>query len=223
MSVRVVVADDQAMIRAGFRMILDAEADVEVVGEAGTGLEAVEVALRTRPDVVLMDVQMPDLDGIGATRRLSQGEGGAPPRVLILTTFDLDQYVYDALRAGASGFLLKDAPPEQLLAAVRTVAAGDALLAPSVTRRMIERFTAEAPPRPPSPALDRLTPRELEVLTQVAQARSNAEIAGALHVSEATVKTHLARLLAKLHLRDRLHAVVFAYENGVVRPGGDHG
>jgi DNA-binding NarL/FixJ family response regulator len=218
-SLRVVVADDQALIRAGFRMILEAEPDLEVVGEAGTGVEAVEVVEGTHPDVVLMDVRMPELDGIAATRHLCQDRQD-PPRVLILTTFDLDEYVYDALRAGASGFLLKEAPPEQLLAAVRTVAAGDALLAPSVTRRMIERFTAETPIRPPSPVLERLTPRELEVLTLVAQARSNTEIAADLYVSEATVKTHLARLLTKLGLRDRLHAVVFAYENGVVRPGG---
>lgn len=218
MSIRVVVADDQALIRAGFRMILDAEPDIDVVGEAGGGRAAAELVDTLRPDVVLMDVRMPDGDGIEATRRVLALEG-ALPRVLILTTFDLDEYVYDALRAGASGFLLKEAPPEQLIAAVRTVAAGEALLAPTVTRRMIERFVADAPPRPPSPALAALTPREHEVLALVARARSNAEIARELYVSEATVKTHLARVLMKLGVRDRLQAVVFAYENGVVRAG----
>jgi DNA-binding NarL/FixJ family response regulator len=214
---RVVVADDQALIRAGFRMILDAEPDLEVVGEAATGLEAVEVVARTLPDVVLMDVRMPDLDGIAATRQVV-GAGG-PTKVLILTTFDLDDYVHEALRAGASGFLLKESPPEQLVSAVHTVVSGDAVLAPGVTRRMIERFVSSAPPRSPDKALGSLTPRELEVLGLVARARSNGEIAAELYVSEATVKTHLARLLVKLGLRDRLHAVVFAYENGVVRPG----
>ncbi|QIK66682.1 response regulator transcription factor [Nocardioides sp. HDW12B] len=214
---RVVVADDQALIRAGFRMILDAEPDLEVVGEAATGLEAVGVVARTQPDVVLMDVRMPELDGIEATRRVVAS--GAPTKVLILTTFDLDDYVHEALRAGASGFLLKESPPEQLVTAVHTVVSGDAVLAPGVTRRMIERFVSSAPPRPPDEVLGSLTPRELEVLGLVARARSNSEIAAELYVSEATVKTHLARLLVKLGLRDRLHAVVFAYENGVVRPG----
>lgn len=217
MTIRVVVADDQALIRAGFRMILDAEPDLEVVGEASTGLEAVDVVARTSPDLVLMDIRMPELDGIAATQRITGAGGGS--KVLILTTFDLDDYVHDALRAGASGFLLKEAPPEQLVAAVHTVVSGDAVLAPGVTRRMIERFVSAAPPRPPSASLSSLTPRELEVLGLVARARSNAEIATELFVSEATVKTHLARLLVKLGLRDRLHAVVFAYENGVVRPG----
>ena len=217
MTVRVVVADDQALIRAGFRMILDAEPDLVVVGAASTGLEAVDVVARTRPDLVLMDIRMPELDGIAATRRIT--EAGGPTQVLILTTFDLDDYVHDALKAGASGFLLKESPPEQLVAAVHTVVSGDAVLAPGVTRRMIERFVSAAPPRPPSAALGSLTPRELEVLGLVARACSNAEIAAELFVSEATVKTHLARLLVKLGLRDRLHAVVFAYENGVVRPG----
>ena len=217
MTLRVVVADDQALIRAGFRMILDSEPDITVVAEAGTGRGAVAAVRRTQPDLVLMDIRMPELDGIAATGEITSGSDRT--RVLILTTFDLDEYVHDALRAGASGFLLKESPPDQLLAAVRTVAAGEALLAPSVTRRLIERFVADAPPRPPSPALESLTPREAEVLSLVARARSNAEIASELYVSEATVKTHLARLLVKLGLRDRLHAVVFAYENGVVRPG----
>lgn len=218
MTTRVVIADDQAMIRAGFRMILEAEPDLTVVAEAGTGLEAIERTAETQPDVVLMDVRMPELDGIAATRRIL-GDPGRQPRILILTTFDLDAYVYDALRAGASGFLLKEAPPEQLIAAVRTIAAGDALLAPSVTRRMIERFISDAPPGPPSPALQTLTAREREVLGLVARALSNAEIATELFVSEATVKTHLARVLMKLDLRDRVQAVVYAYENGVVRAG----
>lgn len=218
MTIRLVVADDQALIRAGFRMILEAEPDFEVVGEAADGAEAVDVAARSEPDLVLMDVRMPEVDGIAATSRIVAA--GGPTKVLILTTFDLDDYVHDALRAGASGFLLKEAPPEQLVAAVRTVVAGDAVLAPAITRRMIERFVSAAAPRTPSHRLDALTPRELEVLVLVAKARSNAEIAAELFVSEATVKTHLARLLGKLGLRDRLHAVVFAYENGVVRPGG---
>ena len=218
MTIRVLIADDQALIRVGFRMILEAEPDLTVVAEAGNGLEAVERSAASCPDVVLMDVRMPELDGLAATRRILGGEDPRP-RILILTTFDLDEYVYDALRAGASGFLLKEAPPEQLIAAVHTVAAGEALLAPTVTRRMIERFVADAPPGPPGPELQSLTARELEVLGLVARARSNAEIAATLFVSEATVKTHVARILMKLHLRDRVQAVVYAYENGVVRAG----
>lgn len=213
----VVVVDDQAMIRTGFRMILDAEADIAVVGEAADGLEALEVVTRHRPEVVLMDVRMNRMDGIEATRRLVSAPD--PPRVLILTTFDLDEHVHDALRAGASGFLLKDAPPEQLIEAVRTVAAGEALLAPSVTRRMIERFVTEPPHHPDASALAVLTAREREVLELVARALSNAEIAASLHLGEATVKTHVARVLMKLGLRDRVQAVAYAYEHGVVRPG----
>jgi len=213
MTLRVVLVDDQALVRAGFRMILGAEADLEVVGEAGDGREAVQVVAATAPDVVLMDVRMPEMDGIEATRQITSG--AAAPRVLMLTTFDLDALVYDALRAGASGFLLKEAPPEQLVAGVRTIAAGEQLLAPSVTRRLIERFTA-APPRTPA-ALDALTPRELEVLQLVAQAMTNAEIAAHLFVSETTVKTHVARILMKLGLRDRVQAVVLAYERGLVQ------
>lgn len=221
MTIRVVIADDQAMVRAGFRMILGVEDGIDVVGEASNGREAVEVVAATSPDVVLMDVRMPVCDGIEATSRIVAA--AEPPQVLILTTFGLDEYVYGALRAGASGFLLKEAPPEQLVHAVRTVAAGDALLAPSVTRRLIEQFVTRAVPpgraAAASDALAHLSPREREVFDLVAGAHSNAEIAARLFVSEATVKTHVARLLAKLDLRDRTQAVVFAYENGIVRPG----
>ena len=213
MSLRVVVVDDQALVRAGLRMILRAEPDLEVVGEAGNGQEALEVVAATAPDVVLMDVRMPEMDGIEATRRLAAGPGAA--RVLMLTTFDLDEHVYDALQAGASGFLLKEAPPEQLVAGVRTVAAGEQLLAPTVTRRLIERFTSQAPPAAAA-AVDELTPRELEVLQLIARAMTNAEIAAQLFVSETTVKTHVARILMKLGLRDRVQAVVYAYERGLV-------
>ena len=216
--VRVVVADDQALVRTGFRMILTADG-IDVVAEATTGTEAVDAARRTCPDVVLMDIRMPELDGLEATRRiLAAGRPG--PRVLMLTTFDLDQYVYAALSAGASGFLLKDVTPEQLTAAVRLVRSGDALLAPSITRRLIERFArrdedAAAVHRD----LAALTPREREVLRLLARGLSNAELAGQLHLSEATVKTHVARILGKLNLRDRVQAVVVAYETGLVTPG----
>ena len=216
MTLRVVLADDQALVRAGLRMILDAEADLEVVGEAGDGATAVAVIADTTPDVVLMDVRMPGMDGIEATRRATALPDA--PRVLMLTTFDLDEHVYDAVRAGASGFLLKEAPPEQLVAAIRTVAAGDRLLAPSVTSRLIERFAAlPSASAGTAAAYDDLTPRELEVLRLVAQAKSNAEIATDLFVSETTVKTHVARILMKLGLRDRVQAVVHAYETGLVR------
>ena len=214
--IRVLLADDQALVRAGFRMILRAEPGIEVVGEAGDGAEAVERARELEPDVVLMDVRMPVMDGIEATRRIAGADGAA--RVLVLTTFDLDEYVYEALRAGASGFLLKDAPEEQLVAGIRIVADGGSLFAPAVTQRLIERF-AGAQPAPASPAFDELTPRELEVLRLVARGLSNAEIATELVVSEHTVKTHVARLLQKLDLRDRVQAVVLAYEAGVVTPG----
>jgi DNA-binding NarL/FixJ family response regulator len=215
---RVVVVDDQALVRTGFRMILTADG-IDVVAEATTGAEAVEAVRRTRPDVVLMDIRMPDMDGLEATRRIvAAGPDG--PRVLILTTFDLDRYVYAALSAGASGFLLKDVTPEQLTAAVRLVRSGDALLAPSITRRLVERFArrdegAAAVHRD----LGGLTPRELEVLTLLARGLSNAELAGQLQLSEATVKTHVARILGKLQLRDRVQAVVLAYETGLVAPG----
>jgi DNA-binding NarL/FixJ family response regulator len=222
MSIRVVIADDQQLVRAGFRMILNASKDVEVVGEAGNGTEAIHVVHEQRPDVVLMDIRMPETDGIEATRRITSGMEH-PPRILMLTTFDLDEYVYEALRAGASGFLLKEVPPEQLVEGVRTIAAGEALLAPSVTRRMIERFTSGTPhshaTQPPPRELEELTAREREVLDLVARAMSNAEIAAHLVVSEATVKTHITRVFMKLGLRDRAQAVMYAYENGLVRAG----
>ena len=211
--IRVLLADDQALVRAGFRLILEAEPDMEVTGEAADGAQVVEQAHATHPDVVLMDVRMPDLDGIEATRRLLAN--GAGPRVLMLTTFDLDEYVIDAFRAGASGFLLKTAPPDQLVAAVRTVHAGEALLAPASTRRLIEQFA-----RPPAaaPALDELTARERDVLRLLARGLTNAEIAAQLVVEPSTVKSHVASVLAKLDLRDRVQAVVYAYESGLIRP-----
>ncbi|MCP2164819.1 response regulator transcription factor [Goodfellowiella coeruleoviolacea] len=218
-SPRVVIADDQLLVRTGFRMILAADG-IDVVGEATTGAEAVDVVHRTRPDVVLMDIRMPELDGLAATRHILAGTEDAP-RVVILTTFDLDHYVYSALSAGASGFLLKDVTPEHLVAAVRTVRAGDALLAPAITRRLVERFTAPAAVAVPRD-LSALTPRELEVLRLLARGLSNAELAGFLHLSEATVKTHVARILAKLGLRDRVQAVIAAYETGLVSRGDQH-
>jgi DNA-binding NarL/FixJ family response regulator len=213
--VRVVLADDQPLVRAGLRMILAGEEGIEVVGEAADGAEAVTVCGDRNPDVILMDVRMPNVDGIEATRRLSALPD--PPRILVLTTFDLDDVVYDALRAGASGFLLKDAPEERLITAIRVVADGGSLFAPSVTRRLIEEFARRAPARP-APSLADLTERETEVLVQVARGLSNAEIASALFVTENTVKTHVARVLMKLGLRDRVQAVVLAYESGLVRP-----
>ena len=220
MTIRVLVADDQSMVRAGFRMLLSGEEDIEVVAEAQNGLEAVEKSARFEPSVVLMDIRMPGIDGIEATRQILFGSRVAAVRVLILTTFDLDEYVYDAVRAGASGFLLKDAPPEQLTSAVRMIAAGDALLAPTITRRLIEQFVAPARNTvTPSPALGTLSPREHEVFQLLARGRSNREIADALFVGETTVKTHVARILTKLNLRDRVQAVVLAYEAGVVTPG----
>jgi DNA-binding NarL/FixJ family response regulator len=220
MSLGVLIADDQALVRAGFRMILEAEEDMEVVGEASDGREAVAEAQRLRPEVVLMDVRMPEVDGIEATRRLL-GEGRPAAKVVMLTTFDMDEYVYDALRVGASGFLLKDVPPEQLVAGIRAVASGDALLAPSVTRRVIEEFVRRPPAtvRTLPPKLADLTSRELEVLQLIARGLSNAEIAAELFVSETTVKTHVAHVLMKLDLRDRVQAVVLAYESGLVEPG----
>ncbi|GLZ36393.1 response regulator transcription factor [Actinokineospora sp. NBRC 105648] len=211
--IRVAVADDQALLRASFRLLLEAEPDLEVVGEAGTGVEAVALVERTRPDVVLMDIRMPVLDGIEATRRLT----GSGTRVLVLTTFDLDEYVYAALRAGASGFLLKDTRPTELLTAVRLVAAGEALLAPSVTRRLITQFARLPDPAAPA-VLTGVTEREREVLTLIARGLSNAEIADRLTLSPATVKTHIGRLLAKLQARDRAQLVITAYESGLVRP-----
>ena len=214
--IRVLLADDQALVRAGFRMILKAEPGIEVVGEAGNGVEAVAYARELAPDVVLMDIRMPVLDGIEATRQVVLNE--TSPRVLVLTTFDLDEYVYGALRAGASGFLLKDAPEEQLVSAIRVIATGGSLFAPSVTRRLIEEFSRRAAPTSP-PQLDELTARELEVLRLVARGLTNGEIAATLVVSEHTVKTHVAHLLRKLGLRDRTQAVVAAYESGLVKPG----
>jgi DNA-binding NarL/FixJ family response regulator len=218
-SLGVLIVDDQALVRAGFRMILEAEVDMDVVGEAADGGEAVAEAKRLRPDVVLMDVRMPEVDGIEATRRLLAGDASAA-KVVMLTTFDMDEYVYDALRAGASGFLLKDVPPEQLVDGIRAVARGDALLAPSVTRRVIEEFVRRPPAsvRALPPKLEELTARELEVLKLIARGLSNAEIATELVVSETTVKTHVAHVLMKLELRDRVQAVVAAYESGLVEP-----
>ena len=214
--IRVLLADDQALVRAGFRMILKAEPGIEVAGEAGDGAEAVALALELSPEVVLMDVRMPLMDGIEATRRIVVDSDTAP-RVLVLTTFDLDEYVYEALRAGASGFLLKDAPEDQLVAGIRIVADGGSLFAPAVTRRLIERFAGTRPT--PAPGLDELTGRELDVLRLVARGLSNSEIASRLVVSQHTVKTHVAHVLRKLDLRNRVQAVVLAYEAGIVKPG----
>jgi DNA-binding NarL/FixJ family response regulator len=221
-TLRVVLADDQDLVRAGFRVILGAEDDIEVVGEAGDGLAAVDLVRRLGPDVVLMDVQMPGIDGLEATRRILGS--GSPVKVVILTTFDREDYLFEALRAGASGFLLKNASPEDLVESVRVVTRGDALLSPEVTRRVIARFSAAAgfPPRATVPGQRpaALTDREFEVLVLLARGASNAEIAKALVLGEATVKTHVSRILAKLGLRDRTHAVVYAYEHGIVAPGG---
>ena len=220
MTIRVLLCDDQALVRGGFRMILEARPDLEVVGEAEDGLQAVQLGRRLAPDVVLMDVRMPNLDGVEATGRLVAGGSGA--RIVILTTYDLDEYVYAAIRAGASGFLLKDVQPAQLVEAIRVVAAGDALLAPSVTRRLLERFATILPERGsgPPPALQALTERELEVLQLLASGCSNAELAERLFLSEATVKTHVSSILRKLGLRDRVQAVILAYDAGLVRPRG---
>ena len=218
MTVSVLIADDQALVRAGFRKLLEAEPGLRVVAEASDGVEAVELARRQQPDIVLMDIRMPRLDGLEATRRLLKGP--TRTRVVMLTTFDLDEYVFDALTAGASGFLLKDAPPEQLIAAIQVVAGGDALLAPSVTRRLIEEFVRRPPARAgPPPQLTGLTARELEVLRLLARGLSNAEIAADLVLGEATIKTHVGNLLTKLGLRDRVQAVVLAYESGLIHPG----
>lgn len=215
MTIRVAVADDQALVRAGFRMIVESQPDMAIAGEAADGQEAVDLVLRERPDVILMDIRMPNLDGIAATRRVA-----TQTRVVILTTYELDEYVFDALAAGASAFLLKAAPPEDLVRAIRVVASGDALLAPSVTRRLIEEFAKRPEPvARSSPRLKELTERELEVLKQVARGHSNAEIAADLHVAETTVKTHVAHLLDKLELRDRVQAVIVAYETGLMTRG----
>ncbi|WP_030061124.1 MULTISPECIES: response regulator [Streptomyces] len=223
MTIRVIIVDDQAMVRAGFAALLNAQSDIDVVGDAADGAQALDVVGRTHPDVVLMDVRMPVMDGLEAARRLLDPAvpGAHRPKVLMLTTFDVDDYVYEALRAGASGFLLKDAPPADLIAAVRVVAAGEALLAPSVTRRLIEDFARTRPARRHDPRvwLNGLTPRETEVLELIARGLSNQEIAARLVLAEQTVKTHIGRILAKLDLRDRAQAVVLAYESGLVTPG----
>jgi DNA-binding NarL/FixJ family response regulator len=220
MAIRVLIADDDVLVRSGLRMLLETQPDLVVVGEAGDGQHAVQLAGSTRPDVVLMDIRMPGLDGIQATRQIVTEDRDGPTRVVVLTTFELDEYVFESLRAGASGFLLKRTPPEELIAGIRHVAAGDALLAPSVTRRLIDQFASmgHRPASPTGRAIDVLTDREQQVLGLIARAMSNAEIASELYVSEGTVKTHVKRILMKLHLRDRVHAVVYAYETGVVRP-----
>jgi DNA-binding NarL/FixJ family response regulator len=218
MRIRVLVTDDERLVRSGFRMILKAEPDIEVVGEAADGLEAVERAVTQRPDVVLIDIRMPTLDGLEATRRILAGPD-AHPRVIVLTTFDLDEYVYEALRVGASGFLLKDAPEDQLVAAIRVAAVGGSMSAPSVTRRVIDEFSRRSTRRPIPAEIAELTPRELEVLRLIASGLSNLEIAARLMVSEQTAKTHVARILQKLNLRDRTQAVIIAYESGLVQRG----
>jgi DNA-binding NarL/FixJ family response regulator len=218
--IRVLLCDDQALFRSGFRMILEARPDIEVVGEAEDGLQAVELALGTKPDVILMDVRMPHLDGVGATRRIA--ESGNEARVIVLTTYDLDEYVYDAIRAGASAFLLKDVQPTQLVDAIRVVARGEALLAPTVTRRLLDRFARSLPEAgPPPAALSSLTEREVEVLRLMAAGLSNAELAERLVLSEATVKSHVSNVLRKLGVRDRVQAVILAYDAGLVRPASD--
>jgi len=217
--IRVLVADDQALVRGSFCLLVDTAPDLQVIGEAATGAEAVQIATREKPDVLLMDIRMPVMDGIEATQRITQSGQTAGVRVLILTTFDLDDYVYGALRAGASGFLLKDTPPADLLTAIRVIAAGDALLAPAVTRRLIAEFTRRPQPgQHPVTALDGVTDREREVLTLIGRGLSNAEIAQALHITMATAKTHISRLLAKLGARDRAQLVIVAYETGLIQP-----
>jgi DNA-binding NarL/FixJ family response regulator len=220
MSIRLLLVDDQELVRTGFRLFLETQDDLEVVGEAGDGREALDRARELRPDVVLMDIRMPEMDGIETTARLAAEAIEPAPRVLVLTTFDLDEYVFGALRAGAAGFLLKDAPRERLLEAIRVVHAGDALLSPSITRRLIEDFAARTDPlEPPAAVLEQLTPREREVLVLVARGLSNGEIAQRLVVTDATIKSHVGSILTKLGLRDRVQAVVFAYEHGIVTAG----
>ncbi len=221
MSISVLIADDQPLMRAALRLSLTAEPDIELAGEAADGRQAVELAERTRPDVVVMDIRMPRLDGVAATRQLTAPGDGKPVKVLVITTFDLDEYVVEALRAGASGFLLKDATPEELVYAVRMIAAGNALLAPSITKRLLDRYARRLPPvtSQGQEVLDNLTGREFAVLNLVARGHSNAEIGQELHLAESTVKTHVGHLLAKLGLPDRVHLVIFAYESGLIEPG----
>jgi DNA-binding NarL/FixJ family response regulator len=221
--IRVFLVDDQALVRAGFRLVIDSQPDMTVVGEAGDGRDALEALGVTSADVVLMDVRMPELDGVATTAHLIGRDGDAAPRVVMLTTFDLDEYVFSAIRAGASGFLLKDAEPEELLAAIRAVATGDAVVAPSATRRLLEQVADRLPGTTADPRLETLTHRERAVLLEVARGASNLEVGDALFMAEATVKTHVGRLLAKLGARDRVQLVVFAYESGLVRPGSDPG
>ena len=219
MSIRVLLADDQAMVRAGFRMLLEAQSDIEVVGEAEDGAAAISAVRNLEPDVVLMDIQMPVMDGLEATRHIMAEQTKVSTRVLILTTFERDEYIFESLRTGASGFILKNAPPEDLINAIRVVAEGNALLAPSVTRRIITEFTKKPVPKTYEEEIKRLTEREIEVLRLVARGKTNEEIAGELVIGEATVKTHVSNVLTKLDLRDRVQAVVFAYESGLVQPG----
>jgi DNA-binding NarL/FixJ family response regulator len=221
MSIRVLIADDQAMVRAGFRMILEIQDDMEVVGEAADGAETIGAVKKLKPDIVLMDIQMPGMDGLEATQRIVEMRDEVPTKVLILTTFERDDYIFEALRTGACGFLLKNATPEDLVAAIRTVAEGNALLAPSVTRRVIAKFAQKPKPRDYKDFLDRLTTRELDILKSIARGQTNAEIARELFIGEATVRTHVSNLLSKLELRDRVQIVAFAYESGIIQPGSD--
>jgi DNA-binding NarL/FixJ family response regulator len=221
MSIRVLIADDQAMVRAGFRMILEMQDDMEVVGEAADGVETIDAVTKLKPDIVLMDIQMPGMDGLEATRRIVETHDEVPTKVLILTTFERDDYIFEALRAGACGFLLKNATPEDLVAGIRVVAEGNALLAPSVTRRVISRFAQRPKPRDYTDSLRKLTSREVDIMKLVARGKTNAEIANELFIGEATVRTHVSNLLSKLDLRDRVQIVTFAYESGIVQPSSD--
>ena len=221
MSIRVLIADDQAMVRAGFRMILEMQNDIEVVGEAADGAETIAAVRKLKPDIMLMDIQMPGIDGLEATRRIVEMHEEVPTKVLILTTFERDDYIFEALRAGACGFLLKNATPEDLVAGIRTVAEGNALLAPSVTRRVIARFAGQPKSKDYADSLNRLTTREVDILKSIARGKTNAEIAQELFIGEATVRTHVSNLLSKLDLRDRVQVVAFAYESGIIQPGSD--
>jgi DNA-binding NarL/FixJ family response regulator len=223
MTIRVLIADDQQLVREGFRLILERQNDIEVVADVSDGAHAVAAAKSLRPDVILMDIRMPHVDGIQATRTILSRAGGEQPSILVLTTFDLDEYVYDALQAGATGFLLKDVSPEQLVTAVRTARSGDALFSPTITRRLIDTFTAARRPRPDAETLGALSAREIDVFKLLARGRSNFEIAETLFLAETTVKSHVAHILMKLELRDRIQAVIYAYEHGLIQPGDDTG